>query len=58
MTVPEAARELAVSRSHLYQLAQTGKIPVRRIGRAVRIPVAWVKTAKIPEGAGNCTGTN
>ncbi len=39
ITVPEAARRLAISRSYLYQYLQRGKLPSVRIGRARRIRV-------------------
>lgn len=40
ITVPEAARRLAISRSYLYQYLQRGRLPSVRIGRARRIRVA------------------
>jgi excisionase family DNA binding protein len=39
ITVPEAARRLAISRSYLYQYLQRGRLPSVRIGRARRIRV-------------------
>jgi excisionase family DNA binding protein len=39
ITVPEAARRLAISRSYLYQCLQRGALPSVRIGRARRIRV-------------------
>ena len=39
ITVPEAARRLAISRSHLYQHLQRLSLPSVRIGRARRIRV-------------------
>jgi excisionase family DNA binding protein len=39
ITVREAARWLAISRSHLYQHLQRGALPSVRIGRARRIRV-------------------
>ena len=46
LTVKEAAEELRVSRSAIYQLVAGGQIPSIRIGRSRRIPraalVAWV----------------
>ena len=39
ITVPEAARRLAISRSHLYQHLQRRALPSVRIGRARRIRV-------------------
>lgn len=40
ITVPEAARRLAISRSYLYQYLQRGRLPSVCIGRARRIRVA------------------
>lgn len=37
MTIGEAARVLAISESHAYQLAKTGVLPVVRVGRRVRV---------------------
>jgi len=37
MTVPEAADYLKLSKSKVYNLIQTGKMPHLRIGRNVRI---------------------
>jgi excisionase family DNA binding protein len=42
-TVPEAAATLRISRSHLYQLIQSGKLPVIRLGSSVRIPRRWLE---------------
>ena len=39
ITVPEAARRLAISRSYLYQYLQRGTLPSVRIGRTRRIRV-------------------
>jgi excisionase family DNA binding protein len=41
ITVPEAARRLAISRSYLYQYLQRGRLPSVHIGRARRIRVTW-----------------
>ena len=45
-TVPEAAAQLGIGRSKLYELLNSGALPTVRIGRAVRIPAsaleAWV----------------
>jgi excisionase family DNA binding protein len=40
ITVPEAARRLAISRSHLYQHLQRGTLPSVHLGRARRIRIA------------------
>jgi excisionase family DNA binding protein len=43
LSVPEAAEMLGISRSHLYQLIQLGKLPVVRLGASVRIPRVWLE---------------
>ena len=40
VSIPEAARRLAIARSHLYQHMNRGTIASVRIGRARRIPLA------------------
>lgn len=40
LTIPEAARVLAIGRSSVYELIDSRAIGVVRIGRSVRIPVA------------------
>jgi excisionase family DNA binding protein len=46
LRVDEAAARLGLARSTVYQLLADGTLPVVRIGRAVRVPVAgldeWV----------------
>ncbi len=42
LRVSEAAEALAVSRSHLYELIEAGKVPVVRLGGAVRVPKPWL----------------
>jgi excisionase family DNA binding protein len=39
LTIPEAARILAIGRTTLYELISTGAIEAVHIGRAIRIPV-------------------
>jgi excisionase family DNA binding protein len=43
LSVPEAAEALGVSRSHLYNLIQSGKLPVIRLGASVRVPRRWLE---------------
>lgn len=38
LRIPEVAAELRLARSSVYQLIQSGELPVVRIGRAVRVP--------------------
>lgn len=42
LRVPEAAEALGVSRSHMYELIQAGRVPVVRLGASVRVPRAWL----------------
>lgn len=44
LTVPEAARRLALGRATAYRLVQTGDLPSVRIGRTVRVPAAALDT--------------
>jgi excisionase family DNA binding protein len=44
LRVEEAAEALAVSRTALYGLLRSGDIPVVRIGRSVRVPVAALES--------------
>lgn len=43
----EVARALGMGRSKVYEMAQTGELPVVKIGTAVRIPrlalLAWIE---------------
>ncbi len=47
MRVSEVAHELRLARSFVYELIQSGQLPVVRIGRSVRVPraelEAWVQ---------------
>ena len=43
LTIPEAARRLAIGRGKLYGLISTGEIEVLHIGRAVRVPVEAIE---------------
>ena len=43
LKVSEAAEALGISRSHAYELIQAGKLPVIRLGGAVRVPKPWVE---------------
>jgi excisionase family DNA binding protein len=53
LRVDEAASRLGLARSTVYQLLADGTLPVVRIGRAVRVPLAaldaWV-TAQTTDG--------
>jgi excisionase family DNA binding protein len=40
LTIPEIMRRLACSRSAAYALTSGGALPIVRLGRAVRVPVA------------------
>jgi len=41
--ISETARFLGISRSHVYQLINAGRIPTVRIGRSRRIPIKAVR---------------
>lgn len=43
LRVEEAARFLSLGRSKTYALLATGELPVVRIGRSVRVPVAALR---------------
>lgn len=40
---PEAGEALGISRQHAYERANTGEICTIRIGRAFRVPTAWLR---------------
>lgn len=42
LRVGEAAEALGVSRSHMYELIQAGRVPVVHLGASVRVPRAWL----------------
>jgi excisionase family DNA binding protein len=39
LTIPQAARVLAIGRTSVYELIGSGSLEVVRIGRSVRVPV-------------------
>ncbi len=41
-TVVEASDFLSLSKNKVYQGIQSGEIPVKRFGKSVRIPWAWL----------------
>lgn len=43
LTAKQAARLLNLSISHVYRAVGRGEIPVKRIGRAVRIPRSFIE---------------
>lgn len=43
LRVTEAARFLSLGRSKTYELISGGELPVVRIGRSVRVPVAGLR---------------
>lgn len=50
-TPVEAARFLRLSRSMIFKLIAERKIPVRRYGRAVRVPWRWLRTQVAADSA-------
>jgi excisionase family DNA binding protein len=53
ITVAEAARRLGVDRHTLYDAAARGEVPARRVGRSVRVPLAWVEGADLAAANGH-----
>jgi len=43
LRVSQVAEMLSVSRSHVYRMIESGEIPVRRLGRTVRVERSWVE---------------
>jgi excisionase family DNA binding protein len=55
-SVPEAGKILGLGRDSAYQAARNGQIPIIRIGRLVRVPLAGLErmlqqAGKAPEAA-------
>jgi len=54
LRVPEAAEQLGIGRTKIYELISTGELPTIHIGRAVRISVSalqkWVEEREQQEG--------
>ena len=55
LTVDEVAKYLKVPKSWIYERTRTGAIPVRKIGRHIRIPktefLAWIESKSMKEVA-------
>ena len=43
LKVSEAAEALGISRSHCYELIQSGRLPTIRLGASVRVPACWLR---------------
>jgi excisionase family DNA binding protein len=43
LTVDQAAEALNCGRAHIYNLAKRGEVPVVKLGRAIRVPRAWIE---------------
>lgn len=43
LKVSEAAEALGISRSHCYELIQSGRLPTIRLGGSVRVPACWLR---------------
>jgi excisionase family DNA binding protein len=60
LRVDEAAARLGLARSTVYQLLADGTLPVVRIGRAVRVPIAaldaWVAAQTVDGRIGGPDG--
>lgn len=54
LRIPEVARELGIARSLAYEMARDGRLPVVRIGKAVRVPrrrlEQWIEDRAAAEG--------
>jgi excisionase family DNA binding protein len=50
-SVPEAGKILGLGRDAAYRAAQTGEIPIIRIGRLVRVPLAALERLLDEAGA-------
>jgi excisionase family DNA binding protein len=51
LRIPEVMARLAVSRSTIHLMVKDGRLPVRRFGRAVRVPEEVVERLASPEPA-------
>ena len=40
LSVPEAGRQLGISRNSAYEAVRRGELPVVRFGRLIRVPMA------------------
>ena len=49
-SIPVAAAYLSLSKNKLYQLVNSGEVPSKRFGRAVRIPWKWLHEQARVEG--------
>ncbi|MFN8653928.1 MAG: helix-turn-helix domain-containing protein [Gemmatimonadales bacterium] len=51
LKIPEVMDRLAISRSTVHLMMKDGRLPVRRIGRAVRVPSEAVEKLTCAEAA-------
>jgi len=45
ISVPEAGRQLGISRAHAFKMAQSGELPTIRFGKRVLVPIAALERA-------------
>lgn len=53
LRIPEAADRLGLGRSTVYELIQSGALPVIRVGRAIRIPARALNDWVVQQSAGD-----
>jgi excisionase family DNA binding protein len=51
LTVDEATEVLRTNRKTIYDAVARKEIPVVRIGRLIRVPIAWLRAARTTEAA-------
>jgi excisionase family DNA binding protein len=56
ISVPEAARQLGISRAHAFQMAGTGTLPTVRFGKRLVVPILALE--RVLEGASQPHGRN
>ena len=54
ISVPEAARQLGISRAHAFTMATAGTLPTVRFGKRLVVPIAALE--RVLEVAGNGGG--
>jgi excisionase family DNA binding protein len=54
ISVPEAARQLGISRAHAFTMAAAGTLPTVRFGKRLVVPIAALE--RVLESAGKSRG--
>jgi len=52
ISVPEAGRQLGISRAHAFTMAASGVLPTLRLGKRVVVPIAALQRVLDAAGAG------